>query len=127
MDPNIQKQFAPIIRSWPWFLVAGGGLCAYGLILGSSTLFAGVVVNQHDTIFFWNLLNLPVSVLAVLSGYQLIRTARCLSASSGEVNHQGINGFVRSLRSAIVFGGWMSLVLFFLYFSALVRHFLFTP
>ena len=121
-DPDLRKQLSPITRSWPWFLAAGGGLVAYGLITAIYTLFVAAVVGTHDMTYFWELLNFPVGALAVLSGYQLIRIARHLAASPGGQGLHNVAEFSRRLRLAVILGGAMSLLLLFEYLLAVVRQ-----
>ena len=91
------------------------------------TLFVAVAIDKPDMSYFWALMNLPVGVLAVLCGYQLIRIARNLAASSGGHGLYDVPEFFRRLRLVVVYGGSMSLLMLFLYLSALVREVVLTP
>ena len=126
-DPDIRNQLRPITRSWPWFLAAGGGAVAFGILSVMYTLFVAVAIEKHDMSYFWELMDFPFGVLAVLCGYQLIRIARNLAASSGSHGLYDVAEFFRRLRLVVVYGGSMSLLMLFLYLSALVRQVVLTP
>jgi hypothetical protein len=126
-DPDIRNQLRPITRSWPWFLAAGSGAVAFGVLSVVYALFVAVAVGKHDMAFFWEIMDLPLGVLAVLCGYQLIRIARNLAASLGSHSLYDVAEFFRRLRLVVVYGGSMSLLMLFWYLSALVREVVLTP
>ena len=126
-DSQMHETMNGISRSWPWFVAAGGGLLVYGLISLASALFVAVVVDTRDLALFFELLSLPMGVLAVLCGYQLIRVARILADSSGGRGIEFSADFFRRLRLAAIFGGSLSLVLLFVIVSNFMRLHVLTP
>ena len=126
-DSQMRDTKKSICRSWPWFVAAGGGLLLYGLISIASALFVAVMVDTRDIALFFELLTLPMGVLAVLCGYQLIRVARILAGSSEARGIELSADFFRHLRLAAVFGGSLSLVLLFVILSNFIRLHVLTP
>lgn len=126
-DPDIRNQLKSITRSWPWFLAAGGGIVAFGILTVIYTVFVAVAVGKQDIAYFWELMNFPVGVLAVLCGYQLIRISRNFAASLGSRGLYDVAEFLRRLRLVVVYGGSMSLLMLFLFLSALVRQIVLAP
>ncbi len=110
----------PLIRSWAWVLVFGGGLLFEGVIVLLSTAWVSVYIDVHDVRFYHSLLSIPVGVFSILSGWQFIRCARLLAPASAGDQPISFREFAHRARLAFIFGGSATLCWLFMAASGLM-------
>ena len=117
-DLENRNLFRPVIRSWAWVLVFGGGLLLEGAVLLLSSAWLVVFIGTHDTAIFRSLLGVPAGVFSMLSGWQFIRCARLLAAASNSETSFSFREYGRRTRLAFIFGGCATLWWLFMAISA---------
>ena len=119
-DLDLKQLLRPLARSWAWVLLVGGGLAAYGVLMLITAVTVAVMGLSFSSASFHIFFYVPIGILAILTGWQLVSIARTFASdlSSGAPHSVGL--LVRKLRLAFIYAGAMSLLFLFLLFLGFV-------